>query len=106
MRVTPKNLSRLEDLLVSLGYKVRYELGNFQGGYCVLDKRRIIVINKYYPIDGRVSTLLEFINTLDINAILTGTELDDEQKKILREAARPESATDEQDKNAKKKISA
>ncbi len=39
-------LPELESIASQLGIKLRYEKGDFEGGYCVLKSERIIVINK------------------------------------------------------------
>lgn len=85
MRITPKFSAKVDALLKSLGYKVRYELGNFQGGYCVVDTQKLIVVNKYYTLEGRVNTLLEFLGSLDTQALFEVEDLSPEQKKFLQE---------------------
>jgi hypothetical protein len=39
-------LAELEQLASNCGIVVRYEKGDFDGGYCVLKAERLIVINK------------------------------------------------------------
>jgi len=39
-------LSELEQLASNCGISIRYEKGDFDGGYCVLKAERLIVINK------------------------------------------------------------
>jgi hypothetical protein len=39
-------LNELEQLASNCGIAVRYEKGDFDGGYCVLKAERLIVINK------------------------------------------------------------
>ena len=47
----------LEELAVQLGLKVRYEKGDFEGGFCVLKDERMLVINNKLPDAGRASVL-------------------------------------------------
>lgn len=39
-------LPELEQLASEMGMKVRYEKGDFDGGYCILKEEQIIVVNK------------------------------------------------------------
>ena len=39
-------LPELEELAVEMGMKIRYEKGDFDGGYCILKDEQIIVVNK------------------------------------------------------------
>lgn len=66
MRVTSAYLKKLEDLLGESDYTLRYERGNFQSGYCILEQKRVVVLNKFLPLEGRISTLTDLIPLLDI----------------------------------------
>jgi hypothetical protein len=61
------NLKKLEDLLKEAGYVVRYEKGNFNSGYCILENRRVIVINKYFENEARINNLLEILQKLQFD---------------------------------------
>ncbi len=39
-------LPELEELAAEMGMKIRYEKGDFDGGYCILKDQQIIVVNK------------------------------------------------------------
>jgi hypothetical protein len=67
MRATPANLKKLEDILGDADYTVRYERGNFQSGYCILEQKRVVVLNKFLQLEGRINTLLELIPTIAID---------------------------------------
>ena len=64
MRPTRKLLDDLESLVSALGYHLRYEKGNFKGGACVVEQRRLVVINKFFALEGKVATLTEVIPQL------------------------------------------
>jgi hypothetical protein len=36
----------LEDIARQVGVDVRYEKGDFDGGYCILKEKRLLVVNK------------------------------------------------------------
>lgn len=49
-----------------MSFKILYEKGNFQSGYCIVDNKDIIVINKFFDIEGRINVLVEIIEKLNI----------------------------------------
>ena len=66
MKLTQTTLNKLEDILGESEFMVRYERGNFQSGWCVLELKRIVVLNKFLNLEARINTLLELIPLLDI----------------------------------------
>ena len=66
MKLTQTTLDKLEDILGESEFVVRYERGNFQSGWCLLEAKRIVVLNKFLNIEARINTLLELIPVLDI----------------------------------------
>ncbi len=57
-------LDKLENVFASSAYILRYEKGNFKSGYCVLKDNKIVIINKYYTIEGKINALVEIIKEL------------------------------------------
>lgn len=49
------------------GYIVRYERGTFQSGYCILEQKKVVVLNKFLSTEGRINTVLELIPQVQIN---------------------------------------
>ena len=78
MKYTQHTLDKLEAIPEQAGYVLRYERGTFQSGYCILEERKVVVLNKFLQTEGRINTLIDLIPQLDINAEL----LTDESKKI------------------------
>ena len=66
-KYTKANLNKLEDLISETEYILRYEKGNFKPGYCILKDKKVIIVNKYYQIDGKINCLLEIIRELTID---------------------------------------
>ena len=64
-----KIFQELEDIAEILNIKIIQEKGNFKGGYCLLEKEKIIVINKNKPYENRIKILSEILSSLDINGI-------------------------------------
>ena len=66
MKLTQTTLDKLEDILGESEFVVRYERGNFQSGWCLLEAKRIVVLNKFLNLEARINTLWELIPVLDI----------------------------------------
>jgi hypothetical protein len=60
-------LTKLERILSEGGYIVRYERGSFQSGYCILEAKKVVVLNKFLNPEGRINTLIDIIPVLEIN---------------------------------------
>lgn len=66
IKFTVNNLKKLETLLEEAGYTIRYERGNFNSGYCILEQKKVIVISKFFQTESRMNTLLEILSTITI----------------------------------------
>ena len=78
MKYTQTTLDKLEAIVEEAGYVLRYERGTFQSGYCILEERKVVVLNKFLQLEGRINTMLDLIPQLDIKTEL----LTDESKKL------------------------
>jgi hypothetical protein len=67
MKFTQSYLDKLQDILGESDYSVRYERGTFQSGWCLLEQKRIVVLNKFLDTEGRINTLLDLIPQLNID---------------------------------------
>ena len=65
---TKHSLKKLETLLKELGYAVRYEKGNFTSGYCLVEQRKVAIVNKFYDTEGRVNVLLDILSGYSVPA--------------------------------------
>ena len=68
MKYTQTTLDKLEAVVEEAGYVLRYERGTFQSGYCILEERKVVVLNKFLQLEGRINTLLDLIPQLNIDA--------------------------------------
>lgn len=66
IKYTPNTLKKLEQLFEEVKYRIRYEKGNFNSGYCIIENRNIAVINKFLNIEGRINALLEIVPLLTV----------------------------------------
>jgi len=81
MKYTQSTLDKLEAIPDEAGYVLRYERGTFQSGYCILEDRKVVVLNKFLQTEGRINTLVDLIPQLNINADI----LTEESKKVYAE---------------------
>lgn len=66
-KYTTYALKKLETLFEELEYSVLYEKGNFQSGYCIVQQRKVVVINKFFETEARINTLLEILGLIEVN---------------------------------------
>ena len=66
MKYNQTILNKLEKVLDEADYVVRYERGSFQSGYCILEDKKVVVLNKFLNTEGRINTLIELIPVLKI----------------------------------------
>jgi len=69
-KFSPAYLKKLEELLRNGGYELRYEKGNFKSNYCVLEAKKVVVINKFSTPESRMQSLLEIIQGLSSSGVL------------------------------------
>lgn len=93
IRYTQPFLTKLEGLLAEAGYQVRYEKGTFNSGYCLLKDTRIAVVNKYFPLEGRINALADILRAIPVEAAQL-SEKNRQLYDILRTAT-PAAATTE-----------
>lgn len=60
-----QQLKKLEEHLYESGYEVRYEKGNFKSGYCILETKKLVMVNKFSAVETRINSLMEIINILE-----------------------------------------
>ena len=83
MKYNQSALDKIEKILDETGYTVRYERGNFQSGYCILEERKVVVLNKFLQLEGRINTLIDIIPQLNITADLLSPEARKTYEEVL-----------------------
>ena len=66
IRFTPATLDKIEKIIAEAGYIIRYERGTFQSGFCILESRKVVVLNKFLQIEGRINNLVDLLSILNI----------------------------------------
>ena len=81
IKYTNHFLNKLEDIMSETDYVLRYEKGNFQSGYCILNDTRVAVVNKFFALEGKINSLIEIIRSIKIDP----TKLSEGNKKLYAE---------------------
>ena len=62
-------IQELKTLATQLGAEVRFEKGDFKGGYCILKENKVIVVNKMANLQRKVMILSMALKELGIDQI-------------------------------------
>jgi hypothetical protein len=62
----PQLVAELEELAGALGLRVRYEKGDFEGGYCILKDEKTLVVNKRLTEVRKAVTLAQALGEVGI----------------------------------------
>lgn len=74
IKYTPSTLKKFEELYEEIGFRIRYEKGNFQSGYCLIQDKRVAVINRFLTMEGRINALIDILPTLVVDIDRLSTE--------------------------------
>jgi hypothetical protein len=66
IRFNAATQEKIEKIIEESGYLIRFERGTFQSGYCILESKKVVVLNKFLQIEGRINTLMDLIPSLKI----------------------------------------
>lgn len=81
LKITPNTLKKLEQIFDEARYIIRFEKGTFNSGYCVLEQKRVVVVNKFLNMEGRINALVEILPTIE----LVEDELSSESLKLYKQ---------------------
>jgi hypothetical protein len=62
-------IQELQDVATQLGVTVRYEQGDFEGGYCILRDKRMLLINKRLLPGRKAAVLAVALNDIGTDAV-------------------------------------
>jgi len=60
-----------------LGFKVRLEMGDFEGGLCTVKEKEVLVLNKRQVLAKRISVLVNALSELALDSIFIKPALRD-----------------------------
>ncbi|PST83853.1 hypothetical protein C7T94_13130 [Pedobacter yulinensis] len=76
--MTNHTLEKLEQLFAASGYKIRYEKGNFKSGSCVLEHSKVVVINRFSNLEGKIQAMVNLLRRGETDLSV----LDEKQKQF------------------------
>lgn len=88
-------LAELQTLALSLDITIRYEKGDFEGGFCILRAERIIVINKKLMLPKKVSVLARSLGEFGTDSVFIKPALRDFIEEEMAKAASPRRESDD-----------
>jgi hypothetical protein len=81
VKYTNHYLNVLEELFAESDYILRYEKGQFKSGYCILKDTKIAIVNRYFPLEGKINSLIEIIRSIAMDS----TKFSPKSKKVYSE---------------------
>jgi len=67
IKYTNNFLTKLEDMIAESDYTLRYERGQFKSGYCILRDQKVMIVNKFYSIEGKINAILDILKGLEMD---------------------------------------
>ena len=92
IKYTNQFLIKLEDLIAESDYFLRYEKGNFAGGYCILKESKLLVINSRNEAERRIIILAKSLKEIGIDDIFVKPNV---REIIDKESSRKLTGTEE-----------
>lgn len=87
---TKAGMQILESIVRNQGFSLRYEKGNFHSGYCLLNHKKVVIVNKFFDKESRFNVLAEILGQIPLDKEL----LDEGEIKILNRVAPSWTAVD------------
>ena len=81
IKFTQTSFEKLQELVTLAGYTVRHEKGNFKSGSCIIEAGKLIVLNKFAPIETRMTFLISALQKFNIDESL----LDERRLSFLKD---------------------
>jgi hypothetical protein len=84
-------IAELQDLARQLGVTIRFERGDFEGGYCILKTRKVLLVNKRLMSNRKAAVLAVALNEVGLENLFVKPAVrefvEDEVAKARRSAA-------------------
>jgi hypothetical protein len=86
IKYTNQFLLKLEDMIAESDYILRYEKGNFKAGYCLLKEQKIMIVNKFFTMEGKINALLDILKSIELDS----TNFSEKSAKLYEELLKTE----------------
>lgn len=64
LNFTKTTLHKIEQIFQEQDYTIRYEKGNFKSGYCIVESKKVVIINRFFDTEGRINCLLDILSMI------------------------------------------
>lgn len=65
MKLNRYTLKKLELVLEELAYELLYEKGSFKSGYCIVESKNVVVVNKFYDVEARINCIIDILDNIE-----------------------------------------
>ena len=86
IKYTRHFLNKLEDVYSESDFHLRYEKGSFKSGYCVLQDKKVVVVNKYFSLEGKVNCLIDIMKNVEFDL----SEMSEKNRNLYLELYNPQ----------------
>jgi hypothetical protein len=62
-------LEELREACEHMGYRIRFERGDFSGGACILKEERLLIVNKRFPLERKIAVIARALDEIGIDAV-------------------------------------
>ncbi|MGB1205673.1 MAG: hypothetical protein ACPG5B_08515 [Chitinophagales bacterium] len=66
IKYTENTLKQLQQILKEGGYQVRKGKGAFNTGYCILEKKKVIVLNRYHSTEAQIYAIMDILSKIEL----------------------------------------
>ncbi len=81
-------LEELREACQHVGYSLRFEKGDFEGGSCILREKKLLIVNKRFTLDKKLSSIARALGELGIEEMylkpVVRDYIEDEMSKLIR----------------------
>jgi len=67
VKYSKQYLHKLEDLMTETDFILRYEKGSFKSGYCILNSKKVAIVNKYFTHEGKINCLIDIFKSIEVD---------------------------------------
>jgi hypothetical protein len=67
VKYSKQYLNKLEDLMTETDFILRYEKGTFKSGYCILNSKKVAIVNKYFTHEGKINCLIDIFKSIEVD---------------------------------------
>lgn len=67
VKYSKQYLHKLEDLMAETDFVLRYEKGTFKSGYCILNSKKVAIVNKYFTHEGKINCLIDIFKAIEVD---------------------------------------